>query len=496
MELQNDNPAPESRRLSASMISEAAERAWLRFPLAVAWLAVCSFGMIEEVVNFEIFRGLKNLSLSLIYGGFMGFFATIAVTLWCEFLGKKKTAFVAIASVLVATDAMILYFEPSALTDAGIVGRIALGTALVVASLFVPAKVSEGWHFTWSQVCNLLVSFAVGQVCIVAMLIIFLTIGMLFDANLDTLLPTCLIIGGFTFPAIMFLGRTPTPEQNLRETAEFRLSAFTSGFFLYFCMPLTLIYLAVLLVYGLKILVTWSLPIGSVTVPCAGLCAAVLFLLFFLEGVRRSNPSNRVTLIALKWLPWLTLPVILLMSVAIVYRIAQYGITAPRLYVLLFNVWCWVVFILLGLKEKRRYDRVARSFALIFAAVSILPWANFTTLGKLLEHPVKETEEVVEEVVNRILSCNVCSVPEGFKTMQEITINRYDRMIEQPVTIDGVKYAIPVDSVSAIDNDNDFESFFLRPLSGSSDSIFVVKTIEFRDSASEVSYLKGYLFTK
>ena len=55
------------------MIVEAVKRAWLRFPLGVVWLAVATLGIIDELINFEIFKDLKNLDLSLIYGGVMGF---------------------------------------------------------------------------------------------------------------------------------------------------------------------------------------------------------------------------------------------------------------------------------------------------------------------------------------------------------------------------------------------------------------------------------------
>lgn len=108
------------------MIIEAVKRAWLRFPLGVVWLAVATLGIIDDLINIEIFKDLKNLDLSLIYGGVMGFLATIGVTLWSEFLGKRKNVAVAVAvaSIIVAIDAVIVYFDPSATNHAGIAARL------------------------------------------------------------------------------------------------------------------------------------------------------------------------------------------------------------------------------------------------------------------------------------------------------------------------------------------------------------------------------------
>lgn len=478
------------------MIIEAVKRAWLRFPLGVVWLAVATLGIIDDLINIEIFKDLKNLDLSLIYGGVMGFLATIGVTLWSEFLGKRKNVAVAVASIIVAIDAVIVYFDPSATNHAGIAARLSLGTALLVASLFVPVKGNEGWHFAWRQICNGVVAFLVGQVCVIATLVISMTIELLFDVDCGDQMASIMVICGFTFPALLFIGRMPTPEQNAGQAAVFRMSAFACGLFLYVFLPITIIYLAVFWVYGLKILSSWSLPDGFVTVPGAGLCAAVLFMLFFLEGVRRFNPRNRITLIGLKLLPWLTLPVVLLMSIAIGYRIAQYGFTSPRLYVLIFNVWCWVVFIILGLKENRRYDRVAQSFAIVFAATSILPWANFTNLGKLLERKNSVKPEVVEEVTRpKVLSCEKCPVPEGFRWMKKTTVYRKD-LNKTTAVIDNIKYIVPTDSVANLDA-RDFESFYLRPASGSDGSIYVVKNMDIEMSKDTiVTYLDGYLYTK
>lgn len=485
----------DKNRFSAAMIREAVVQAWTRFPLAVIWLVVFSVGMMIAFINPAILQSHKGLDHSLVYGGFMGYCATLAVTLWCEFLGKNSRIAVIVAALIIAADSVIIYCQPWATAEAGIVGRIALGTALVVACIFVPAPRRENWHFAWSQFCNVAAAVLIGTVCMGAIMIIFSTIEGLFNIHYGNAIWCFITLGGFSLPAMMILGRTITQSINAGDAAGFRLSVFASGTFLYFLLPLTVIYLAVFYVYGLNILFRWSLPNGFVTLPGTVLCAAVLALMFFLEGVRRSNPSNNAAALALKWLPWLALPVVLLMSIAIIYRVAQYGFTPPRLYVLTFNVWCWVVFILLGLKENRNYGYVARSFALVFAATSILPWANYMNLGKYLERPSSPSEEH-ETLYRRYSAGNDIPVPEGFRRMHYESVF-YKSFEDNIPVIKGVAYPLPADSIMATGED-DFKAFFIRPASGSSDSVYVVTGVEFSKTGKGIvtDNIEGYLYMK
>lgn len=484
-------------KFSAAMIRDTALQAWLRFPVAVAWLALFAIGMLLALIRPEFLENCKNLGQSLMYGGGMGYFATTAVTLWCEFLGKPKNAAIIVASVLVAIDSVILYYAPAPLGDAAVVRRAALGTALVIACFFVPADRGNAWHFAWSQFCNLAAAVLVGLACIFATMMIYGTVRALFEVDCENFISYGVTLGGLTLPALMILGRTVTQVQNNEDAVDFRLTSFGSGFFLYFLLPITVVYMAVLYVYGLDILFRWSLPKGVVTGVGTGLCAAVLVLLFFLEGVRRSNPTNTTVPKVLKWLPWLTLPVVLLMSVAIGYRISQYGFTAPRLYVLTFNIWCWAVFILLGLKENRNYGRVAQSFAIVFVATSILPWANFMTLGEYLEGPQEDKTEVdVVSDYKHFIDKDDIAIPEGFTCMREVSVagSGIDNGIAK---VGGVGYSFPADSLMAVD-ERDFSTFFIRPVSETTDSIVAVNSVrmEKMNDGVRIYGLDGYIFTK
>lgn len=79
--------------------------------------------------------------------------------------------------------------------------------------------------------------------------------------------------------------------------------------------------------------------------------------------------------------------------------------------------------------------------------------------------------------------------------MKKTTVYRKD-INKTTAVIDNIKYIVPTDSVANLDA-RDFESFYLRPASGSDESIYVVKNMDIEMSKDTiVTYLDGYLYTK
>lgn len=268
----------------------------------------------------------------------------------------------------------------SGLTDVWWVGRSAIITALVVAIIFVPSRKVWAWNFSNSQVVSLLTAEVFAMAFSIAIGIIFCTIFALFSVENFKLMFCVQGAVDIVVPSIIFLHLVPRREQAEGLADSFKVTKFQCGTAKFFFLALTVIYMAILYVYGLKILFTWELPRGVVTWSVTGLTGAVLVTLFLLEGVRRTHPDDALTLRATRLLPMAMIPLFVLMSVGVLYRIGQYGMTATRLYVLTFNVWCYVVFAYMIITRTRRFNGVAISFAVVFLLTSIFPYANYITL--------------------------------------------------------------------------------------------------------------------
>ncbi|MDE6287032.1 MAG: DUF4153 domain-containing protein [Muribaculaceae bacterium] len=89
------------------------------------------------------------------------------------------------------------------------------------------------------------------------------------------------------------------------------------------------------------------------------------------------------------------LPLLVLMSVALGRRIADYGITPWRLYGIVFNLWAYIVCIRLWLKGNRRFVWIPTLFAALFLAVSVIPRFNICDMCE--RKSVRDVKELVTE---------------------------------------------------------------------------------------------------
>ena len=128
-----------------------------------------------------------------------------------------------------------------------------------------------------------------------------------------------------------------------------------------------------LYVYAVRILLQWELPDGTVAVLITVSMALMLFVVYVLGPWARKEEPGTVQRI-LRILPWLMIPLLVLMSVGIVRRVSDYGFTVDRVYLALFNLWCYGVCLYLGLTGCRKLRWIPVSFALILLLSSIGPW--------------------------------------------------------------------------------------------------------------------------
>ena len=83
----------------------------------------------------------------------------------------------------------------------------------------------------------------------------------------------------------------------------------------------------------------------------------------------------------MRWMPFLALPLLVLMSIAIGRRIMDYGITVNRLYMATLNLWFYGVCIGLILFRGHRIHWIPLSFAALAFVTSSLP-VNFYSITR------------------------------------------------------------------------------------------------------------------
>ena len=133
-----------------------------------------------------------------------------------------------------------------------------------------------------------------------------------------------------------------------------------------------------------KILVTWELPTGWVSWLVTLLMLGCLIVEFCIYPVRKAKAGKWDEKIA-RWLPILILPLLLLMTVGIIRRFCDYGITINRLYIITFNIWCYMVCVVLFVTRAKRISWIPISFAAVFLITSVFP-VNYTSITRNILH--------------------------------------------------------------------------------------------------------------
>lgn len=194
----------------------------------------------------------------------------------------------------------------------------------------------------------------------------------------------------FTLVApLLFMFQLPKDEQKYSQY-NWLQHKFGNGIIHYLLIPLHLAYVITLYLYAGKILVTWELPNGWVSTLVSVLMLLTVIILFLLYPIHQQDHIKPVDRLAVRYLPIIVLPLLVLMSIGIGRRFSDYGVTIQRLYLLLFNLWCYAVCIGLIVCRSRKVMWVAWSFVAILLLVSVFPVNVSSFTHNRLQKQVRE----------------------------------------------------------------------------------------------------------
>lgn len=132
--------------------------------------------------------------------------------------------------------------------------------------------------------------------------------------------------------------------------------------------PAVVIYAAILYLYLLKILFTWSLPDGGVAYLVFGFTMTALMV----EALRLQLEKP-----AFNWFfdrfSLLSLPIVALFWIGVARRIGEYGLTEPRIYLLVCGGLMTFCILLFLSHRAGRYLWVVLAALIVFAAVAYIP---------------------------------------------------------------------------------------------------------------------------
>ncbi len=157
----------------------------------------------------------------------------------------------------------------------------------------------------------------------------------------------------------------------------------------YILTPLMWVYIAIMFAYFIKIGIQWEWPIGGVSYWIAALSVfgTLLYLLgyrYFKEGKTKLNEwYDKLFFI-------LTVPVILLLFIAIYTRINAYGWTENRYFVVFAGIWLLVISLYFIISRKKALFVIPLTLGFVLLISSVGPWNAYSVARSSQMHELEE----------------------------------------------------------------------------------------------------------
>jgi hypothetical protein len=364
-----------------------------RFPITLFFTIALTCYLCYFVSNHD-----ENKKLNWIIGYYLsvGTLLSLTLHLWCEEMKRiiPKIAVQAGMHLLLILDAIYLYsysYEKS-FTEIGIAhgaGILAIGLSVFFLSFFKEKNDIPSWNFALSSITACVTANVIGCIMSGGICFLILSVHKLFDLSIDS---TCylyiVILCNVCLSMFLFLGLLPQKREK-HNTRPLQHSFF-NGVIHYLFLPLTGGYLIVLYIYALRILINWELPIGWVSWLVITLMTGCIVIEFGLYPSRMAQQKRTDNLIA-RWLPLFVLPLLFLMTIGIIRRFNDYGVTINRLYLITLNIWCYFVCITLIIIKAKRISWIPISFSLVFLLTSVLPVNYASITRQIIQKEVNQT---------------------------------------------------------------------------------------------------------
>lgn len=381
-------------------IVEGLQRILHRFPATTTFLSILNLWtllLVWDFVNLDG-NGTGWFSVTSDHSAIIFYYLCTASVLdvVMNLLGEEmhsQRRFKAISltvHALLCINSLVLWNLPEeSITESVVVAQTAFTAALFICGIFLPFFREKddiaSWNFTLRMgVFAVLCTFAC---CIVSIGLVGLlwSLGPLFDISVDSRWhSTILTLMMLSIAPCIWLSRLPEGKEKYDHKAQ--TWKLLSGIVRWLFLPLVLLYMTVLYVYGIRIVFLTELPRGGVCWMVNAFMLGFVAIVILLYPQQRASGehaegSESLELRVIRWMPFMAFPLLALMTIAIGRRIMDYGITVNRLYMATLNLWFYGVCIGLILSRGRRIHWIPLSFAALAFVTSSLP-VNFYSITR------------------------------------------------------------------------------------------------------------------
>ena len=364
---------------SFNFIYKNAAATFMRFPFT---LLSAVLGAVVGIMLIESDRQFQEYVLQK-----LGMIATLGLPLFTAlvFYADKKLWDKTKSYVLQATGAVLLaiyYFslpENPESANYHLQRFMLLNISFHFLVAFIPFigdnQIQGFWQYNKSLFLRFLTAALYSAVLYIGLTIALAALDYLFgvDITWKSYLKLWVVIASIV-QTWVFLAGVPVNLNALNESQEYPkgLKVFAQ----YILLPLVALYFVILITYEFKIIFEWNLPKGWVSQMVLWFSVVGILSLLLLHPLRERTESKWIKVFS-KWFFRMLLPLLGMLFVAIWVRIADYGITEYRYYVMAMAIGLTLVvfyFIFSKAKDIRIIPMVVFAIAILSA---FGPWGAF-----------------------------------------------------------------------------------------------------------------------
>ncbi|MGN7987521.1 DUF4153 domain-containing protein [Pedobacter sp. 22226] len=308
-------------------------------------------------------------------------------------------------------------------------------------------NVNGFWQFNKALFLRFLTSALYSAVLYAGLAIALVAINGLFNAEIkwQTYMTLFAIISA-GFNTTFFLAGIPTDYKLLEEDHSYPkgLKIFAQ----FVLIPLVTIYLAILLVYELKIAVLWELPKGLVSSLILGYAVFGILSLLLVFPVKETAGNSWIKLFS-KFFYVMMIPLVVLLLLAVWKRVGHYGITESRYILTALALWLAGVTIYFLFSKKQNIKVIPISLCIISllatygpqSAFSVSKYSQLSRLKRIMGSKKKDDIKEKPAVIRYLVYTH------GLKTLQPFTKRDLSKIEEKIDATNSYRYSMRMNKV-------------------------------------------------
>ena len=236
--------------------------------------------------------------------------------------------------------------------------------SIFVAPFFKQKDENGFWVFLMKNAKAAVIAGAISVFLLIAINGLLFGFSNLFDIEVSNRPYTySAIICSCTIFPILFFSGIPSIDECLQEAPALNKFQVSTNKFLF--LPILSLYIILLYAYIAKIIIQWEMPKGMVSY-LVSVSMLLLLLRVTLMHPERIDPKPSFEKKLLKILPTACIPLVILMSVGIMRRISDYGISEDRYYIAAVNIFYYIIIAILLIDKIKCKSRV---IAIVFCSM-------------------------------------------------------------------------------------------------------------------------------